>query len=246
MALSYVDEVSFTYPSGIASLVANFTADETHFYIAGYLGSNTGRLFVYNHDGTRASGNDITLSNHPHAGVEGLTKTHDGKWVIVTQFFGITTHRGLSLYSATGSREASVTIPTVVSGFSTATNPLTAPRAVAEIASNYYVSISQSISPEPPDRLLKYNTSLQLQTDDIEVPVFVPATATESALDDIADIASNNYRYALVVPINTYGVYGLDSENIGITYLVYILLGQMHQKVKQAMGLFIMLIQPLR
>ena len=111
MALSYVSEVSLTYPSGISSLVANFTADETYFYIAGYLGSNTGRLFAYNHDGTRASGNDITLSNYPAATTQGLTKTSDGKWVIVTQFFGVTTHRGLSLYSATGSREASVTIP---------------------------------------------------------------------------------------------------------------------------------------
>lgn len=202
MPLTFVKRTAFTYPAGAQNLHANFHADETGFYVA-----NAGTITAYNPDGTRNSGGDITLHNHPTADtIWGFTKTTDGLWATLTRDTGTGIIGTIRLYSATGTQMRVANVPDVVTGINVVANAFRAPKALVEVGGYFYVRVVRAVSGNM--RWIRFDGNLQVQDDDLVINSPNPSA--------LSDAASNGIGYILIIQHQEDRVYGINAANATI------------------------------
>ena len=200
MPLTFVERIPFTYPSGAQTLHANFHADASGFYFA-----SNGHVRVFDADGTRQSGSDIELKNHPAADtIWGFTKTTNSQWATLTRDSGIGIIGTIRLYDETGTQQRVANVPDVITGINQVSNPWRAPKALVEVGGNFYVRVVRAVSGNM--RLVKFDSTLDVQDDDLVINNANPTALSDAASNGIENILIIQQRQSIV-----YGIKASDA-----------------------------------
>ena len=206
MPLTFVDRISFVYPSGQQNLASNFHAEGGRDYFF----ASRGKIFAYNQPtgitAARAvSANDITLRNHPSASSDriwGFTQTEAGNWITLTRETGTGYIGTLRSFQADGTAIRTRRVPDVVTGINNVATKFRAPKVVVEVDGSIYVRVVRSIAGNM--RWLRFSSDLVVQDDDIVVNSANPST--------VSDAASNGYLNTLILQNNQNRVYGIQQH----------------------------------
>lgn len=201
MPLTFASRIAFTYPAGEQTLHANFHADDTGFYFA-----SSGTVFAFSTAGVRESSRDVTLSNHPTGTIWGFTRDSNGQWVTMQRTTGTGVIGRIGIYDEDGFPVHVTNVPDVVTGVNQVSTAFRAPKAIVEVDGNYYVRVVRSTIGNM--RFLKFDSTGDVQTDDLVV--------SESDPTSLSDAASNGIQNIFIIQQNEHRAYAVNAENFQI------------------------------